>query len=49
MVFQKILLILILIVTILLLMSLVAYVGCLIYMHKTKDRELTKSEWKIMD
>ena len=48
MLFQKILLIAILIITILLLMSLVAYVGCLIYMHKTKDRELSKEEWKLM-
>lgn len=49
MIFQKILLIAILVITILLLMSICAYIGCLIYMHKTKDEPPTKSEWKIMD
>ena len=49
MIFQKILLIAILIITILLLMSICAYIGCLIYMHKTKDEPPTKSEWKIME
>ena len=49
MIFQKILLIMILVVTIMLLMSLVAYTSLKIYMWKTKDRELTKEEWKIME
>ena len=49
MIFQKILLIMILIINILLLMSLVAYVGCLIHLHRTKDIPPTKEEWKVMD
>lgn len=49
MIFQKILLIAILVITILLLMSICAYIGCLIYMHKTKDEPPTKEEWKLMD
>lgn len=49
MIFQKILLITILIVTIMLLMSLLALIGCSLVVARSKKRPPTKEEWKIMD
>ena len=49
MIFQKILLITILIVTIMLLMSLLAFIGCSISIARSKKRPPTKEEWKILE
>ena len=48
MLFQKMLLVAILIISILLILSIGAYLACLIYMHKKENTPPTKEEWKIM-
>ena len=49
MLFQKILLIAILIVTIMLLVSIVALIGCSLVVARSKKRPPSKEEWKILE